>query len=212
LLKYFTGATIVTTNPVIFTSNIYLSSFPTNINGGLSIYQTGGSMVFLNTNANPAFVSNSATPSYSITTQGIASATLTAITNAVTPVMPQNITAATGSINGVLSSRCQVIWNQATGGTVKFGVAASSAPTDLWVTEQDSPGAYAAPVYTTITSTTTTQTSGTVTPSAYGTTYKSDIILTMNPGTSAGVSVQLYAAASANTITIEPGTGCDSWK
>jgi hypothetical protein len=35
--------------------------------------------------------------------------------------------------------------------------------------------------------------------------------LTMNPGTSNSPTVQLFAAASLNTLTIQPGSGCSAW-
>jgi hypothetical protein len=73
---------------------------------------------------------------------------------------------------------------------------------------------YIAPVYTTITSATAKATSGTITPTACGTTYASDIWLLTNPGTTNNISVQLYALTSSGsgTLTIEPGTGCGSWQ
>lgn len=190
-----------------------LSSNPTNTNLGLCLTLANGSLEWSNTASNPALITAGATLDYAIATQGITgNGTLTAITNAKTPTMPNNNTAAAAGAGGVLSSHCTIIWNQATSGTVGFGVKASAAPTDLWVKEQDQIGTALAPIFTTITSTTTTATSGTVTPTAFGTTYASDIWLAMNPGTSNSVSVQLYAQASANTITIEPGTGCTAWQ
>lgn len=190
-----------------------LSSNPTNTNLGLCLTLANGSLEWSNTASNPALITAPASLDYAITTQAITgNGTLTAITNAKTPTMPNNNTTAAAGTGGVLSSHCMIIWNQATSGTVGFGVKASAAPTDLWVKEQDQIGTALAPVFTTITSTTTTATSGTVTPTAFGTTYAADIWLAMNPGTSNSVSVQLYAQASANTITIEPGTGCTAWQ
>ena len=150
---------------------------------------------------------------YAIATQAITgNGTLTAITNAKTPQLQNNGSAAAAGTGGVLSSHCTIIWSQATAGTVAFGVAASATPGHVWVKEQDSGGTYVAPVFTTITTTTTTQTSGTVTPSAFGTNYATDLWIAMDPGTSNSPSIQLYASASANTLTIQPGTGCTAWQ
>lgn len=185
-----------------------LTQNPTAAGGDCAVF-ANGSYEWTNGSNNAGLVTAPASLDYAIATQGITgNGTLTAITNAKTPTMPNNNTAAAAGTGGVLTSHCTVIWNQATSGTVAFGIKASAAPTDIWVKEQDSPGAYLAPVFTTITSTTTTATSGTITPTAFGTTYASDLWIAMNPGTTNSVSFQLFASASANTLTIEPGTGC----
>ncbi len=188
-------------------------SFANRGNGNDSISYPSAVYTFTNNSNNPVSAFGGTGLQYSIATQAITATSLTAITNAVSPILHANGTTAASATGGVLHSDCKVIWNQATGGTVQFGVKASAAPTDLWVIEQDSPGAYVAPVYTTITSATTTATSATVTPTAFGTTYASDIRLAMNPGTSNNISVQLYALTSSgsDTLTIEPGTGCSGW-
>jgi hypothetical protein len=174
----------------------------------------GSQLNITNDDVNATLVTAGNTLDYSIATQSITATVLTAVTNATTPTMPNNGTAAAAAVGGVLSSRCKIIWNQATGGTVQFGVKASAAPTDLWVLEQDSPAAYLASTYTTITSATATATSGTITPTAFGTTYASDLTLILNPGTTNNVSVQIYAVTSSGSdaITIESGTGCTAWQ
>lgn len=200
----------------MFGQTVYFSNgtaFCTSIFGGQCGLSQNGSFVHTNSSNNPVSVVAGANLDYAITTQGITgNGTLTAITNAQTPTMPNNNTTAAAGAGGVLSSHCTIIWNQATAGTVAFGIKASAAPTGIWVKEQDSGGTYTAPAYTTITSATTTQTSGTVVPSAFGTTFASDLWIAMNPGNSNSVQIQLYASASLNTLTIEPGTGCTAWQ
>jgi collagen type VII alpha len=152
---------------------------------------------------------------YSIATQAIATSTLTPITNATTPVMVNNgVTAAAGT-GGVLTSRCHVIWSQATAGTVSFAVHLSAAVTRLDVTEVDYAGTAGVVgssfVQQGLTTTGTQAAIGTVTPTTFGTVFFSDFTLTMNPGTSNSPTVQLYAAASLNTLTIQQGSGCSAW-
>lgn len=188
-----------------------LSNNPADGNGGFCASLVNGSFEWANTAANAALVTAGTNLDYAIATQGIT--TVTAITNAFTPAFPTNGTTAAAGAGGVLSSHCTIIWNQATSGTVQFSIKASAAAGHIWIKEQDSPGAYLAPTYTTLTtSTSVTATSGTVTPSAFGTTYASDLWIAMDPGTTNSPSIQLYAAASANTLTIEPGTGCTGWQ
>lgn len=190
------------------TSGMCLSNAPSVPGGNCLFLDSGGgtALEYVNANNNAVLVSQPSTPAYVITSQAISSASLTAITNTTTSIVPNNNTAG-----GTISTHCKIIWSQATAGTVQFGIKASAAPTDIWVSEQDSAGVYVAPVYTTITSATTTATSGTIVPTAFGTNYSSDLWIAMNPGTSNNVSVQLYASASVNTITIQPGTGCTGW-
>ena len=154
-----------------------------------------------------------------IATQSISTtATLTALTNVTTPQMNTNATAAAAGTGGVLTSHCQVIWNQATGGTISFAVHLSAAVTRLDVTEVDYAGAggivSSSFVQPNITASGTGAAIGTVTPSGFGTTFFSDITLKMNPGTTNSPTVQLYAetSSSSDTLTIEPGSGCTAWQ
>lgn len=205
---------------LIFGSKLYLPNNPAYClvenpaqSGGLCAALENGSWIWINTSASATLITAGTTLDYSIATQAITgTGTLTAVTNAQTPQFQNNTVAASAGTGGVLSSHCTIIWNQATSGTVSFGVKASATPGHIWVKEQDSPGSYTNPIFTTITSTTTTATTGTITPTAFGTTYASDLWIAMDPGTSNSPSVQLYASASANTITIEPGTGCGAWQ
>ena len=194
------------------------------VTGGLATFSNKGgqkdgilfssaAFSFTNDNSNSTAALGGNALQYSIATQAITSTSLAAITNAISPVLPANGTTAAAGTGGVLTSNCKIIWNQATAGTVQFGVKASAAPTALWILEQDNAGAVLGPTYTTITTATTTATSGIITPTSFGTTYASDVRLTMNPGTSNSPSVQLYALTSlGNALTIEPGTGCSSWQ
>jgi hypothetical protein len=173
-----------------------------------------GSITYLNSSANQAFQTSGNTLQYTIATQAVTSTTLVPITNAVTLAMLANGNTASATVGGVQSTRCKIIWNQATGGTPQFGIKASAAPSSIQVLEQDSPGVYTAPTYTTITTATATATSPVLTPSVPGTTYASDLWITMNPGTTNNVSIQLYALTSValDALTIEPGTGCTPWQ
>jgi hypothetical protein len=184
-------------------------------NGKYVINMNNGSELNIsNDDVNAPMVAAGNTLDYAIATQSITATTLTAVTNAKTPTMPNNGTTAAAAIGGVLSACCKIICNQATGGTVQFCVKASAAPADLWVMEKDDSGEYVAPTYTTIISAIATATSPTITPTAFGTTYSSDLWLSMNPGTTNNVSVQIYALTSSgsDTLTIEPGTGCTPWR
>jgi hypothetical protein len=174
----------------------------------------GSELNIVNDDANATMVAAGNTLDHAVAMQSITATTVAAVTNAKTPTMPNNGTTAAATVGGVLSARCKIIWNQARGGTVQFGVKASAAPADLWVMEEDDSGAYVAPSYTTITSATATATSPTITPTAFGTTYSSDPWFSMNFGTTNNVSVQIYALTScgSDTLTIEPGAGCTAWQ
>jgi hypothetical protein len=218
------GVTANSTNaigsfPVLATQNAFFTlsgeiGFSGKGNGKDFINFTSAAFNFTNDDANATMALGGNALQYSIATQAITATTLTAITNAKTPTMPANGTAAAAGTGGVLHSNCKIIWNLASGGTtVQFGVVASAAPTDLFILEQDSPGAYLAPTYTTITSTTATATSPAITPTSLGTTYASDFWITLNPGTTNAISVQLEALTSNGTaVTAEPGTGCSAWQ
>jgi hypothetical protein len=110
--------------------------------------------------------------------QGVTATTVTAVTNAKAPTMPNNGTTAAATVGGILSARCKMIWNQAAGGAVQFA------------------------------------TSPRITPTASGTTCLSDFWLSVNPGTTSNVSVQIYDVTSSgsDTLTVEPGTGCSGWQ
>lgn len=156
---------------------------------------------------------------YSIANQTISTtATLTAVLNATTPVMAKNGAAAAAGTAGVLTSHCKAIWSQATGGTIAFAVNLSAAVTRLDITEVDYDGAAgivgSSYPKQNVTASGTSTAIGTVTPTAFGTVYFSNIDLTLNPGTSNNITVQLYAesSSSSDTLTLYPGTGCSSWQ
>jgi hypothetical protein len=199
--------------------------FSTNVNaanGLCSEIGNGGTFTFSNTNNNAEIVTAGASADYSLATQPITTTTLTSITNASTPTMPNNNTTASGTAGGVLGAVCTIGWSQATGGTVQFGVAPSATLTggSLWIYEEDtnSVATVATPVqtFTTITSATTTAaqaTSPVITPVTLGTVNFSKLYIRMNPGTTNSVAVKLFALTSSalDTLTIEPGTGCSAW-
>jgi hypothetical protein len=181
--------------------------------------QTAGSFGATNDDANFTLDTCGTALCYSIATQTIATtATLTALTNVTTPTLPKNSVAAAAGTGGVLSSRCHVIWSQATGGTISFAVNLSAAVTRLDVTEADYDGAAgivgSSYVKQGVTASGTSTAIGTVTPSAFGTVYFSDFTLTMNPGTTNNAAVQLYAesSSSADTLSVYAGSGCEAWK
>jgi hypothetical protein len=106
---------------------------------------------------------------------------------------------------------CVLIWEQNTAvGTVQFGMGMNNAPTNLWVINQDSPGTYKAPTYTTINSTTTTAVSATDAPSATATGYRDEIEFTLTTGSSSAVTVTVYGLSSSTSdaLVIEPGSYC----
>ncbi len=182
-------------------------------NGGLG----AGSFGSTNASGNFTLATCGNALCYSIATQTIATtATLTALTNVTTPTQPANTTTAAAGTGGVYSSRCHVIWSQATGGTISFAVNLSAAVTRLDVTEVDYDGAAgivaSSFVKQNVTASGTSTAIGTVTPSAFGTVYFSDFTLTMNSGTNAA-AVQLYAESSSNldTLSVYPGSGCSAW-
>jgi hypothetical protein len=195
-----------------------LSANPTG-SSGFCVTLNNNEFRFTNTAGNTSLAGTGNTLDYSIATQTIATtATLTALTNVTTPVLAANGTTAAASSGGVLSSRCHVIWSQATGGTVSFAVHLSAAVTRLDVTEVDYDGAAGIAgssfVQQGVTASGTGTAIGTVTPSAFGTVYFSDFNLTMNPGTTNSPSVQLYAesSSSSDTLSVYAGSGCSTWQ
>jgi hypothetical protein len=106
---------------------------------------------------------------------------------------------------------CVLIWEQNTAvGTVQFGMGMNNAPTNLWVINQDSPGTYKAPTYTTIASTATAAVSAADAPSATATGYRDEIEFTLATGSSNAVTVTVYGLTSSTSdaLVIEPGSYC----
>ena len=106
---------------------------------------------------------------------------------------------------------CVLIWEQNTAvGTVQFGMGMNNAPTDLWVINQDSPGTYKAPTYTTITSAATTAISAADAPSAIATGYRDEIMFTLTTGSTNAVTATVYGLSSSasDALVIEPGSYC----
>jgi len=96
---------------------------------------------------------------------------------------------------------CVLIWEQNTAvGTVQFGMGMNNAPTDIWVINQDSPGTYKAPTYTTIASTTTTAISAADAPSATATGYRDEIDFTLVTGSSNAVTATVYDLPAARRM------------
>jgi len=132
--------------------------------------------------------------------------TISAISFATTGLVLPSIPASTAK-----RGMCVLIWEQNTAvGTVQFGMGMNNAPTDLWVINQDSPGAYKAPTYTTITSATTTAISAADAPSAMATGYRDEIEFTLTTGSTNPVIATVYglSGSTSDALVIEPGSYC----
>ncbi len=207
------------------------------INAGTNINSQGTSAVTINNSSSGAgtggFIvyeggSNYNTAALTVTSSGNANVpgTLTA-GGTITGGMGVSLTSATSiaatsftstglalpaiPVNTTKRGMCVLIWEQNTAvGTVQFGMGMNNAPTDLWVVNQDSPGTYKAPAYTTIASTTTTAVSAADAPSATATGYRDEIEFTLVTGSSNAVTVTVYGLSSSTSdaLVIEPGSYC----
>ncbi|MGD0521344.1 MAG: hypothetical protein ABSA48_08825 [Terracidiphilus sp.] len=207
------------------------------INAGTNINSQGTSAVTINNSSSGAgtggFIvyeggSNYNTAAFTVTSSGNANVpgTLTAA-GTITGGMGVSLSSATSiaatsftstglalpaiPVSTAKRGMCVLIWEQNTAvGTVQFGMGMNNAPTDLWVINQDSPGAYKAPTYTTIASTTTTAVSAADAPSATATGYRDEIDFTLTTGSSNAVTLTVYGLSSSTSdaLVIEPGSSC----
>lgn len=138
-----------------------------------------------------------------------ASVLLTNYTNATTaytavmalPVVQGNVT---------LTGECSFVWESSnTSGTVTFAAQLSGAPTNLWVTANASGGAYAAPTYTAITTTTQTAITGALATTAATTPYTANFKFSLVNGTGAN-TLTIYAESNnaSFTATVLAGSSC----
>lgn len=184
---------------------------------------TGARVLAGNGNAAGTFYGSGETrnvATQSITSTGTFATSATLITAAKTLTYPLNSAAASATVHGQMETDCDIFYQVGTGSVnVQFGVKNSAAATAFTVFERDYAGvagALSASSTTAFTSSTTiTQTtngSG-ITPTSTATTYTTQMHIVMNPGVTNSPVLTLYAnSASANTITIEPQTGCNPWR
>jgi hypothetical protein len=105
---------------------------------------------------------------------------------------------------------CTLIWEESnTGATPSFAVQLSAAPTDLWVLATYTNGAYVAPTYTTITSTTQTAVTGALTTTTANAAYKVTLNFLLDTTSTAAGTLTVYGESSGGfTLTVEPGSYC----
>jgi hypothetical protein len=183
--------------------------------GGFIVYEGGANY---NTAAFTVTGSGNANVPGALTVTGTISGGMGASLSSATSIAATSFTSTGLALPAIPVSTtkrgmCVLIWEQNTAvGTVQFGMGTNNAPTDLWVINQDSPGTYKAPTYTTITSTATTAVSAADAPSATATGYRDEIEFTLVTGSSSAVTVTVYGLTSntSDALVIEPGSYC-SW-
>ncbi|MGO9316445.1 MAG: hypothetical protein ACLPXT_12410 [Terracidiphilus sp.] len=181
--------------------------------GGFIVYEGGANyniQAFTVTSSGNASVPGTLTATGTISGgMGVSLSSATSI--AATSFTSTGLALAAIPVSTTKRGMCVLIWEQNTAvGTVQFGIGMNNAPTDLWVINQDSPGAYKAPTYTTITSTTTTAVSAADAPSATATGYRDEIEFTLTTGSTNAVTVTVYGLSSSTSdaLVIEPGSYC----
>ncbi len=181
--------------------------------GGFIVYEGGASYntaAFTVTSSGNASVPGTLTAGGTIT-GGMGTSLSSATSIAATSFTSTGLALAAIPVSTTKRGMCVLIWEQNTAvGTVQFGIGMNNAPTDLWVINQDSPGTYKAPTYTTIASTTTTAVSAADAPSATATGYRDEIEFTLTTGSSNAVTVTVYGLTSSTSdaLVIEPGSYC----
>jgi hypothetical protein len=134
----------------------------------------------------------------------------TAYTNATTgftAIMALPTTAAATALKGV----CDLYWSDSnTSGTAEFGAGLSATPTDLWVESASSIGAYSVPVYTVITSTSTTAVTGALAAASTAATYYTHLSFTLQNSATAANTLTIYAESNnaSYTLTVAAGSSC----
>ena len=111
----------------------------------------------------------------------------------------------------VYRGTCHLVWQQITGiSTVTFSVVNTVSPTAEYVTSNTSAGAYLAPyVAANITSTTVTAVTSTISPTASGTNYTTDIYVLGSFTASANtVGIDATSGSAVDTISMQPGSYC----
>jgi hypothetical protein len=181
--------------------------------GGFIVYEGGANyniQAFTVTSSGNASVPGTLTATGTIT-GGMGASLSSATSIAATSFTSTGLALAAIPVSTTKRGMCVLIWEQNTAvGTVQFGMGMNNAPTNLWVINQDSPGTYKAPTYTTIASTTTTAVSAADAPSATATGYRDEIEFTLTTGSSNAVTVTVYGLSSSTSdaLVIEPGSYC----
>jgi len=181
--------------------------------GGFIVYEGGANynvQAFTVTSSGNASVPGTLTATGTIT-GGMGASLSSATSIAATSFTTTGLALPSIPVSTTKRGMCVLIWEQNTAvGTVQFGMGMNNAPTDLWVINQDSPGVYKAPTYTTIASTTTTAVSAADAPSATATGYRDEIEFTLTTGSSNAVTVTVYGLSSSTSdaLVIEPGSYC----
>jgi hypothetical protein len=181
--------------------------------GGFIVYEGGANYntaALTVTSSGNASVPGTLTAGGTIT-GGMGASLSSATSIAATSFTSTGLALAAIPVSTTKRGMCVLIWEQNTAvGTVQFGMGMNNAPTNLWVINQDSPGMYKAPTYTTIASTTTTAVSATDAPSATATGYRDEIEFTLTTGSSNAVTVTVYGLTSntSDALVIEPGSYC----
>jgi hypothetical protein len=109
-----------------------------------------------------------------------------------------------------ISGKCVFTWtDSSTSGTVTFAAGLSAAPTDLWMTAVPASGAFVAPTYTTITSTTQTAITGALATATANTPYQVKLSFVL-ANASAANTLTIYAVSNSasDVVTVEPGSSC----
>ena len=168
-------------------------TFPPQVNNCLSIWAM---------NSSGQYATDSGTPC----TPVVLLTNYTNATTGYTSVM------ALPTVQGplVLRGECTLVWeSSSSSGTPTFAVQASAAPTDLWVTAVATGGAYAVPVYTTITSTTQTAITGALTTATGATPYRLSINFALqNPAGANTITVYAESNNASYTTTVLAGSSC----
>jgi hypothetical protein len=114
-----------------------------------------------------------------------------------------------------ITGSCHLGWSQSTAvSTVRFGIGASNAPTDLWVLPpaiwNGTTATYGSA--TTITSSTITAITSTITPAATGTEYKLDFDFTLETGSNPAI-ITIYGDTqnTNDALVVAAGSHCN-WK
>ena len=142
---------------------------------------------------------------------GMTSALTSATTISSTSFVTTNIVLPALPISMVQGFECDVIFKQAATLTSDlFAIGASNTPTAIWVMAQPFNSTYAAPKYTTITSSTITPIVLPLMPGAPGADYDLHISGALSTTSSNPVQLTLYAQISSGggALTIEAGSQC----
>lgn len=132
----------------------------------------------------------------------------TAYTNATaafTPILALPVVQGATTLRG----ECTLTYaDSSTSGTATFGIGASAAPTDLWVTSNPTTGVFVAPTFTTITTTTTTAVTGALVTTTANANYQVYLSFSMVNGANP-TTVTVYAETNGTgTATVQPGSAC----